>query len=317
MATPQVRKEEQLNLETVNWGNLTWVNIEYPTEREIGYLAQNYHFHPLDLEDCLSRRQQPKLDVYEDYLFLIFPFSVWDKATRVSRRDQVSVFIGDNYLITIHDGLLKTLVSLFRQCQTDEGARQENLSQGSGCLLYRILDRTIDSYFPVLSSIVAWVEDVEDAVFDENVESAQEVATMRRDIITQRRIFNSVRPVFAALENKIKRFCKIDLTVQFGDLMDHVNKICETLDEYREIVDVFKDTDFVLSTDRLNRIMRILTIIATIVLPYMVASSIYGMNIHMPGSITTGSWVPFIIIMLVMTLVSGVTLYIFHRRRWI
>jgi len=318
MATSQETKKKQaLNMESVTWGDLTWLNIEQPTERETDYLAKHYPFHPMDLEDCLSRRQQPKLDVYEDYLFFIFHFSVWDRATRVSRHDQVSVFIGDKYLITVHDGLLKTLMSLFRQCQTDEEARRENLSQGSGYLLYRILDRATDAYFPILNSILAWVDDVEDAVFDENVEAAQEVATIRRDIITQRRIFHSVRPVYAVLESKIKRYCKIDITVQFGDLVDHVNKICDALDEAKEIVEIYKDTDYVLSTERLNRIMRILTIIATVVLPFIAISSIYGMNIHMPGSITTGSWVSFIVIMVVMALIAGGMLYYFHRRRWI
>lgn len=318
MATSQeMKKEQALNIESVTWGDVTWLNIEQPTEQEIDYLAKHYPFHPMDLEDCMSRRQQPKLDEYKDYLFFVFHFSVWDKATRVSRQNQVSVFIGDKYLITIHNGLLKTLVKLFRDCQINEEARQENFQHGSGYLLYRILDRTIDSYFPILNSILGWVDDVEDAVFDENVEATEEVAALRRDIITQRRIFHSVRPVYAVLEGKIKRFCKRDMSVQFGDLLDHVNKICDTLDEYREIVDVFKDTDYVLSTERLNRIMRTLTIIATVILPFVVVSSIYGMNVHMPGSISTGSWVPFVVIMVVMALIAGFMLYYFHRRHWI
>jgi magnesium transporter len=99
--------------------------------------------------------------------------------------------------------------------------------------------------------------------------------------------------------------------------VDHVNKICEALDEAKEIVEIYKDTDYVLSTERLNSIMRILTIIATVVLPYLVVSSLYGMNVHMPGSITSGSWVPFVVIVLVVTVISGVMLYYFHRRRWI
>ena len=78
MTTSQVGKEEQLNLESLTWGNLTWINIEGPTEQETEYLAQNYHFHPLDLDDCLSRIQRPKIDEYKDYLFLVFhfPYSV-------------------------------------------------------------------------------------------------------------------------------------------------------------------------------------------------------------------------------------------------
>ncbi len=318
MSVSQKSKEEQaLNMESVTWGDLTWINIEQPTERETEYLAKNYPFHPLDLDDCLSRKQRPKLDEYKDYLFFIFHFSVYDTVTRVSTHDQVSAFIGDKYLITLHSGRLKTLVKLFRDCQIDEDARRENLSYGSGYLIYRILDRTVDSYFPILDKLLSLVESLEDAVFDENVESAQEVATLRRDIITQRRIMFPNRSVLAELEPKLKRFTKIDMSVYFGDLMDHMNKVCETLDECKEIVEVFKDTDFVLSTDRLNRIMRILTIIATVVLPFMAISSLYGMNVHMPGGITSGSWVPFILIMAVMTVITGAMLYFFRRRRWI
>jgi magnesium transporter len=313
----EIKPVEQLNLESITCGDLTWIDIVKPTQREMDYLAQNYPFHPLDLDDCLSRKQRPKLDEYKDYLFFIFHFSVYNRATRVSTHDQVSVFIGDKYLITVHSGQLRTLVELFRECQTDEETRRDNLSNGSGGLLYRLLDRTVDAYFPILDKILSLIEDTEDAVFDENVETAQEVAILRRDIITQRRIMFPVRTVLAELEHKLKRFTKTDITVYYGDLMDHMNKICDTLDECKEIVEVFKDTDFVLSTDRLNRIMRILTVIATVVLPFLAISSLYGMNVHMPGGITTGTWVPFIAIMVVMAVIAGAMLYFFRRKRWI
>ena len=310
-------RDNQLNIESVEWNGLTWVSIEKPTEQEIQYLAKNYSFHPMDLDDCLSERQRPKVDVYKDYIFLIFHFSIWNRATRISRHDQVSVFVGEKYLITVHDGQLKTLVGLFRQCQTDEGARQQNLDNGSGYLLYRILDRTVDAYFPILDKVLAWMDDVEDIVFDERVSAAQELSVLRRDIITQRRILNSLRAVTNETETKIKRFTKIDLTVQFGDVMDHLNKICDTLDEAKETIEVFKDTDYVLSTERLNIIMRVLTIAGTVILPSIVVSSIYGMNIPLPGGIERGSLQAFLFLLAIMLVVSGAMLYAFHRRHWI
>jgi len=310
-------RDNQLNIESVEWNGLTWVSIEKPTEQEIQYLAKNYSFHPMDLDDCLSERQRPKVDVYKDYIFLIFHFSIWNRATRISRHDQVSVFVGEKYLITVHDGQLKTLVGLFRQCQTDEGARQQNLGNGSGYLLYRILDRTVDAYFPILDKVLAWMDDVEDIVFDERVSAAQELSVLRRDIITQRRILNSLRAVTNETETKIKRFTKIDLTVQFGDVMDHLNKICDTLDEAKETIEVFKDTDYVLSTERLNIIMRVLTIAGTVILPSIVVSSIYGMNIPLPGGIERGSLQAFLFLLAIMLVVSGAMLYAFHRRHWI
>jgi magnesium transporter len=306
-----------LNIESVTWSDLTWTNIVSPTAKEIEYLADNYHFHPLDLDDCLSRRQRPKLDIYKDYLFFIFQFSVWDKATRVSRHDQVAVFIGEKYLITVHNGQLKTLVKLFRECQIDEETRQENFNFGSGYLLYRILDRTIDAYFPILNSILAWVDDIEDTVFDENVSAVKELAALRRDIVTQRRILHAAQPVYIELEKYIRYYTKKDLSVQFGDLMDHLNKAYEALDEAKDVIEIFKDTDYHLSTERLNSIMRVLTIIGSIVLPFIMVSSIYGMNIPLPGGIERGGFQSFIILAAIMVIVSGVMIYVFHRRRWI
>ncbi len=175
----------------------------------------------------------------------------------------------------------------------------------------------VDAYFPILDKILSLVEDVEDSVFDETVEAAHEVAILRRDIITQRRIIFPMRTVMTQLESKLKRFTKVDRSAYFGDLMDHINKVCETLDECKEVIEVYKDADYILSTDRLNRIMRVLTILSAIILPFLVVSSIFGMNVHIPGGLTDGSLVSFLVLILVMSLIAGGMLYVFHRKHWI
>ncbi len=308
--------EEPLHVESITWGDLTWVNVEPPTQREIDYLAENYHFHPLDLDDCLSRKQLPKVDEYPEYLFAIFHLPVFDKVTRVSTKRQWSAFVGDKFLVTLHTGDLRTLSALFRDCQTNEESRQEYFSHGSGYLLYRILDRSIDSYFPVLDKILSLMEDMEDNVFDVDVETAKELSILRRDIIAQRRVMFPIRTLFLALERRLKRFTKIDLTVYFGDLMDHMNKICETLDEAKEVIEVFKDTDYTLATYRINRVTRLLTIFSTIVLPFLIVSSLYGMNVTLPGGREMGLQT-FIILLVVMAVIAGAMLIFFRRRRWI
>lgn len=317
MTTTDINKEEQLNLESLTWGELTWINISGPTEHETEYLAKNYPFHPLDLDDCLSRKQRPKVDVYKDYLFFILHYSVYSRETRASRHDQISVFIGEKYLITLHSGQLKPLVKLFRECQIDEEVRKENFSYGSGYILYRILDRMVDAYFPILNKIESLVDDVEDIVFDENVEAAQEVAVLRRDIITQRRIMFPLRAVVGELEGRLKRYTTADISVQYGDLMDHINKICDTLDEVKETIEVFKDTDYILGTDRLNRIIRVLTIVSGITIPFIAIASLYGMNVPLPGGTERGSLQSFLLLLACMVLISLIMLFAFRRRRWI
>jgi magnesium transporter len=309
--------QESLNVETITYGDLTWVNIESPTKREVEWLAENYQFHPLALDDCLSRKQISKLDVYPGYLFFVFHYPLYHKETRIASKQQWSAFIGENYLVTIRTGELKTTMALFRDCQANEDSRKEYFSGGSGFLLYRILDRAIDAYFPVLDKILSLMEDVEDIVFDAEVETAKEISILRRDIITQRAVMFPTRNIFIQMENKLKRFSKVDVTDYYDDLMDHMNKICETLDECEEIIEVFKDTDFVLATDRVNRVIRILNIFATIMLPFVIVSSIYGMNVALPGGLTHGSWVSFVVLIIIMALIAIVMLIFFRRRRWI
>jgi magnesium transporter len=309
--------EETLHVETITWGDLTWVNIQSPTERETQYLAETYHFHELALDDCLSRKQISKLDVYPGYLFFVFHFPLYDKETRISSKRQWSAFVGENLIVTIHTGDLKTLVALFRDCQVNEDSRKEYFENGSGFLLYRILDRAIDSYFPVLDKILSLIEDVEDSVFDEDIEAARELSILRRDIITQRSVMFPTRNIFIEMENKLKRYSKVDVTAYYSDLMDHTNKICNTLDEAQETIEVFKDTDYTLATYRINRVTRLLTIFSTIVLPFILVSSIYGMNIPLPGGLQPGKWDTFVVLLLIMGVIACVMLIFFRRRRWI
>jgi magnesium transporter len=310
-------REEPLHVETITWGDLTWVNIQAPTERETAWLAKTYNFHEMALDDCLSRKQISKIDVFPGYLFFIFHYPLYDKATRIASKRQWSAFCAENLLVTIHTGELKTMVALFRDCQANEDARQEYFSGGSGFLLYRILDRTIDSYFPVLDKILSLIEDLEDSVFDEEIEAAREISILRRDIITQRAVMLPTRAIFVEMENKLKRFSKVDVTAYYDDLMDHMDKICATLDEARDVIEVFKDTDYTLATYRINRVSRILAIFSAIVLPFLLVSSLYGMNVILPGGLEIGSYHTFIILLVIMGLVAGGMLIYFRHRRWI
>jgi magnesium transporter len=314
---PEQASEEALHVETITWGDLTWVNIQGPSQRETDWLARTYNFHRLALDDCLSRKQISKVDVFPGYLFFIFHFPLYDKATRIASKRQWSAFCAENLLVTVHTGDVKTMVALFRDCQANEDARKEYFNGGSGFLLYRILDRTIDSYFPVLDKILSLIEDLEDSVFDEEVEAAKEISILRRDIITQRAVMLPTRAIFVEMENKLKRFSKVDVTAYYSDLMDHMDKICATLDEAKEIIGVFTDTDYTLATYRINRVTRLLTIFSTIVLPFLLVSSLYGMNVILPGGLERGSYHTFVILLVVMGLIAGGMLLYFRRRRWI
>lgn len=320
MTASQKNKEQpSLNLEIITLVDQTWINIEHPTQLETDYLAEHYPFHPLDLDDCLSRIQRPKIDEYKGYLFMVFHFPVFNKEARVTSPSQVSVFIGEDYLIMLHNGDLKPLVKLFKECQIDEESRKENMEQGPGYLLYRIIDRLVDYCLPILSKVGDNIERAEADIFSSKriPKTIEEISILRRDVISFRRIIWPMRAVIAGLERKIKRFTRMNLEVYFGDLVDHVDKIWDGLDEYKEIIEGLNDTYNSLATHRTNEVIRMLTIIATILLPITVVASIFGMNIPLgPFGVDGSQYSPVYVTLICLVIILGM-LFFFRRQRWI
>lgn len=320
MAVTQVKKEARLNVESITWGGMTWLNIVKPTERETEYLSQTYHFHPLNLDDVLSRIQRPKIDEYKDHLFVVLHFPVYDKLSQMLTSSEVDVFIGEDYLVTVDcTGELKPLDKFFRSCQIDEELRNDMFSWGSGFLLYRVIDRLVDYCLPILNKIGDRVEAIENEIFSEReTKIIRDISVLRRDIISFRRTIWPMRAVISVLEPKLRSFTKKDMEVYFGDTTDHTDKIWDGLDEYKEIIEGLHDTHNALASHRINDAVRVLTILATIGAVLTVIFSFYGMNVPLPGGANPGghplTWA--ILILFVIIVTGGMLLY-FHRKRWI
>ncbi|HSW57774.1 MAG TPA: magnesium transporter CorA family protein [Dehalococcoidales bacterium] len=311
--------KEKLNISFVTLDSLTWINVEKPGEPEKAFLSQNYSFHPLDLDDCLSHVQRPKIDEYANYLFLVYHFPVYNKTMRVTESSQLSVFIGKDFLITVHEGRLKPLIQLFKDCQEQETIRQQFLSQGSVFLLYRIIDKLVDYCFPIINKVGENVDALESRMFSTKKNGiVREISVLRRDIISLRRIIGPMRTTVTILEPKVRRFNQTDLAVYFGDTVDHLDKIWEALGEYKEVIEGLNNTYDSLASNRLNEILRVLTILATIGTVLMVITGFYGMNVPLPGGSDSGSnpltWV---ILLLFMGAVVFFMLLYFKRKDWL
>ena len=321
-AAPGIAKREP-SINKIIWKNLTWINIERPTRKEMDDLAQSYPFHPLDLDDCLSKVQLPKIDEYESYLFIILHFPVFDHLTRVTRPSQAAIFLGKDFVVTVHSGDLKPLTSLPNNCQQDTKTCETYMGKDSGYLMYRIVDALVDYCFPMVNKTLANLDEIEDKVFDDKVSASHDVAMLRRDIASQRRIIGPIRGVVGDLERRAQRFTQEDLKVYFGDISDHLARLWSNLDECQESIDIYKDTDFLLSQERTNRILSLLTIVFTISIPATVIGAFYGMNVQVPGGIETGAWTTwgayttFIIILLVSLIPAVIMFWLFRRLRWI
>lgn len=304
-----------LNVQSVRHGTLTWIDITHPGDAEIEWLRRNYNFHPLHLDDTLSKIQRPKIDDADDYTFIVLHFPVYSKLVRITTPSEVDIFVGANYLITAHSGALKPLTRLFKQCQEDQSVRAEAMGRSTGYLLYQIIDKLVDYCFPILSKINTNIEQIEDEIFEEKIrQTVQEISIVRRDIIAFRRIIKPLIPVLASLERKQRPFLNEDIEEYFGDLTDHLSKIWDTLEDYKEVIEGLSDTINSLTSNRTNDIIKVLTIISVILLPLTLISGIYGMNIPLPVS---NHPLAFEIVMGVMLTVIIAMLGFFKWKKWI
>jgi magnesium transporter len=285
-------------------------------------LAEKFPFHELNLEDSLSKIQIPKIDRYEDHIFVILNFPVLEKE-RVPRSSQLAAFIGPDYLVTIHQDELKPIAEIFQQCSESDKARQELMGRSAGYLLHSIVDALTDDLLNLVRKIVGNIEDIEDIVFDEQANAAAEISYIRRQITALRRIAIPLKRTLNEITVKdIRRFSEEDLTLYFDDVNDHVDKVIDTLEESRETIEIYKDTDFLHGTDRSNKILAILTIIFTLSIPVTIIGSLYGMNVDVPaiegGSLNfLGRYTTFIILVTgSFSVAAGMALY-FHKIKWI
>jgi len=304
-----------MSVEVLTHGRITWVNIEKPTPEDMNYLRGHYPFHPLDLEDCLSRIERPKIDEYDDYLFIIMQFPIFDRTHRVSRPSEVDIFIGAGYLVTVHDGDLWPITKLYDDCQTDQEMRDKHMGRGASLLLHDVIDRLVDYCFPILYKVDANIREIEDDIFTEQVpDVVREISWVRRDIIALQRIVKPQIAIVANLEHKDRPFIREELDVYFGDVLDHLYKAWDMLEDHRDVMEGLSDTADTLTSYRINEVMKILTIISVIMLPLTLLSGIYGMNISLPLAQHPFS---FLFILLLMALISGGMLFYFKTRRWI
>jgi magnesium transporter len=264
---------------------IIWTDILDPTQGDMDMLAAKYHFHPLDLEDCLSARPLMKVEDHGDHIFISLPFPVQDGQGLIVSR-HVSMFLGKDYLVTIHPSSFKTISAMFQSCRNDARERAE-LMKSSAYLTYQIVDRLADGLFTILDNVQASLDKIEAVVFNEKKSSAAAINAARRQIALLRRI---VYPLVLYIPDlsRAQKFSKEDLSLYFSDVSHKITKVSAIIEEMKEMVEIYNDTDFVTSSNRTNVVLSILTIIFTLTIPASVISSIYGMNIPLPGGAVTG-----------------------------
>ena len=310
-----VQPRPEPRLQELHAHGLTWIHLDAPTLEEATLLAERFGWHPLDLEDVLSRRQRPKVDEYPDYLFGDLHFPVYDKAIQRLNAAELDLFVGNGYLVTLPTVELLPVTRLFARCQEDDDLRDQLFSKGSGYLLYHILDDIFDYCFPILDKIGHKLDSIEDDMFEKRAEEVvRDLSNVKQEIISYRKIIKPERSTLRVLEGRVQRFLPEDLELYFDDIVDAAERIWDLLDNYKEVVDALEQTNESVISHRQNDVLRVLTIFSVIVLPLTFITGIFGMNVDFPGFGTHEAfWV--IVGVMVATIVGMVAF--FRYKRWL
>jgi magnesium transporter len=304
-------------------GGVTWVNLLSPTAGESQLLANRFGWHPLDVEDVLSRRQRPKIDVYpgdEDgnggYLFGVLHFPVYDKSVGRLNAGELDVFLGPDYLVTLPSVELRPVSLLFRRAEESEEFREQLLARGSGRLLYEVLDDLYDYCFPILDKIGFKLEQIDEEIGSGEgaKELVRDIHRVKQEIISYRKIIKPQRPTLRQLERSIERFLPEDLELYFDDIVDASERIWDLLDNYKEVVEALEDTNESLISHAQNDILYVLTIFLVVLTPLSFITGFFGMNVHFPGY---GTWDAFYGALGFMFVTVVGMLAFFRWKRWL
>jgi magnesium transporter len=303
------------NVEVVEQDGLRWINIERPMPVDRAWLEEHFEFHPLDYEDVLSRNQRPKIDEYDDYLFIVLYFPVFDKTVGRLNTAELDIFIGPDFIITLPNTPVPPVEYLFERCRSSDEVRENLFSKGSGYLLYKIVDDSFDYCFPMLRKIGNKLERLEEDIFEgRSEEVVRDISNSKQEIINFRKIVRPERAVLRDLERTKQRYLAEDLEIYFDDIVDASERIWDMLENYKEVIEALEDTNESVISHRVNEVLRVLTAFSVVVLPLTFVASLWGMNVGVPweGEIK-GFWITLAGMGVVLV---GMVTY-FRRRGWL
>jgi magnesium transporter len=312
---PHAPAASEPRVEQISADGLRWINIEKPGPVDLAWLEEHFDFHPLAYEDVSSRNQRPKIDEYDDYLFIVLHFPVYDKKVGRLNAGELDVFVGPDYVITLQNTELKPVEYLFERLRTNDEMREQIFSQGSGYLLYRIVDTAFDYCFPMLSKIGNKLDRLEEEIFEgRSEEVVRDISNVKLEILNFRKIIRPQRSVLRDLERTKHRYIADDLEIYFDDIVDASERIWDMLENFKEVVEALEDTNESVISHRVNNVLRVLTSFSVVILPLTLIASIWGMNVGIPGQGTVHA---FWAIIGVMVAVLAGMLSFFRWRGWL
>ncbi|PIR54150.1 hypothetical protein COU75_02330 [Candidatus Peregrinibacteria bacterium CG10_big_fil_rev_8_21_14_0_10_42_8] len=295
---------------------VTWHDDPAPSEQVLLELQEKYGFHELDIEDCLSEHERPKVEEYDTYLFLVFHIPYRARKTGRIVKEEVNIFMGQDFFVTLHRGKIPILDRLWRDLENSEKMRAEYLQHGTGFFLYELMRHFFEDVFPLVDSIRKELRRMEEVLFenDEEVDLLRDIMTVKRNIISMRSILLPQRTLTATLEHKNKKFVPEELGLYFDDILDAIERQWALLDTAKEMIDALQDTHESYLTHKTNAVIQLLTIFSVTMLPLTFITGLYGMNVALPFASSSNA---FLIVIGIMGVIFTTMLVFFARKHWL
>lgn len=294
--------------ELVEKFNVTWVNIVDPDSRTMEELETLFALHPLALEDSTRSYITPKVEEYDDTLFIVARTIVW---TEEITTDQLSLFLSKRFLITIHDKVFPQLEDIRVRI------RKKNprlLKNGTDYLFYTIMDAIVDSYFPHLDRFSEIIQKLEDEVIKEPMKTGiNRIHDIRTDLLMLRNSLTPQRDVLAQLSRSEVPVLRKETRVYMRDIYDHMIRVLDDIDTHREVVSSLMEVQSTLVGNSLNEVIKVLTVIFTVTIPAAIVTSAFGMNVMYPGF---GGWEGLAIALTLIVVFTLITFLYLRRKRW-
>ncbi|MCP3026325.1 magnesium/cobalt transporter CorA [Halobacillus sp. A5] len=294
----------ELNNAEMDW---YWVDFEKPSKDEINYLTSYFKFHPLAVEDCLHDLQRPKLDYYEDHTFFVF-HALHKKSLD---RSEINLFLGEGFVVTFHKQPSAEIEAIERLLKRDEG----DMNLDEYYILYQLLDKVVDQYFPLVYDIEDHINEIEDNTKNLSMEQLlEELFDRRSELLKIRQTVHPMRDLLYRMLNTHHLEGVRERKEYFADIYDHLIKVAEIVGSNREMTQDIRDSYLSLNSHQTNRTMQILTVISVIFMPLTFIVGVYGMNfVNMPELSTQSGY---LVVWIVMISIAVTMVFWFKKKGW-
>lgn len=301
-------------IEQIRLDKVKWLHILYPSDEDYNLLINEYHFHPLDIEDCKTRAQRSKIDIYDDYYFLILHFPYFDKVNRFIKVKEIKIFWGEDFIITIGSAhwVIRDLFEELRR-QISDGKIEEDLPS-SDKLLYRILESLMKETQVILQRTDTEIDLISKEMFSRNAEKIiEKISITRKNVILLNTTFKPQLRLFHKFESGEVKGFEEDMEEYWGNILDYYQKNWDMIEDDGELLEGLSKTFDSMQANRTNEIMKMLTFISTTLLPLTFITGLYGMNVALPFGEHPFA---FSMIIGVMALIVIFLILYFKRKRW-